>query len=307
MSSASLGLIATHAHAEESKSCKTVRFADVGWTDITATTATATIILEALGYDTQVKLLSVPVTYASLKNKDIDIFLGNWMPTMESYIAPFEADGSVETLRTNLSGAKYTLAVPDYTYERGIKTFEDIAKFSDDLDQEIFGLEAGNDGNKQILDMINAGDFGLADFELRESSEAGMLSQVSRAIRRERDIVFLGWEPHPMNSNFKLRYLEGGDKYFGPNLGGAEVRTNVRAGYTQECPNIGNFLNNLEFTLQLENEIMGAILNDKQKPEDAAKAWLQKNPDILEEWLEGVTTSSGQNGLTAVKAALDLN
>ncbi len=50
------------------------------------------VVLEALGFEPDVKVLSVPVTYASLKNKDIDVFLGNWMPTMEADIAPYLAD-----------------------------------------------------------------------------------------------------------------------------------------------------------------------------------------------------------------------
>ena len=48
------------AFAADPESCKTVRFADVGWTDITATTATASVILEALGYAPEVQVLSVP-------------------------------------------------------------------------------------------------------------------------------------------------------------------------------------------------------------------------------------------------------
>ena len=45
--------IATPAFAAEPESCATVRFSDVGWTDITATTAATTTVLKALGYDTQ--------------------------------------------------------------------------------------------------------------------------------------------------------------------------------------------------------------------------------------------------------------
>ncbi len=60
--------------------CDTVIFSDVGWTDITATTAAATVVIEALGYETETKVLSVPVTYTGLAEGDIDIFLGNWMP-----------------------------------------------------------------------------------------------------------------------------------------------------------------------------------------------------------------------------------
>ena len=79
--------LAGQAMAAEPDSCKTVNFSDVGWTDITATTATTTTVLDALGYETDIKLLSVPVTYTSLKKGDIDVFLGNWMPTMEADIA----------------------------------------------------------------------------------------------------------------------------------------------------------------------------------------------------------------------------
>ena len=71
-----------------SAACEQVTFSDVGWTDITATTAVSSVILDALGYETDIKLLSVPVTYASLAKGDIDVFLGNWMPTMEADIAP---------------------------------------------------------------------------------------------------------------------------------------------------------------------------------------------------------------------------
>ena len=84
--------------------CEKVTFSDVGWTDITATTAVSTVILEALGYDTDVKVLSVPVTYASMAKGDIDIFLGNWMPTMEADIAPYRDAGTVDTVRENLEG-----------------------------------------------------------------------------------------------------------------------------------------------------------------------------------------------------------
>lgn len=292
------------ASAQEAESCRTVRFSDVGWTDITATTALATTVLEGLGYETDVKVLSVPVTYASLKNKDIDVFLGNWMPTMEADIAPYRDDKSVETVRANLEGAKYTLAVPKYVQEAGLKTFQDIAKFNEQLDGKIYGIEPGNDGNRLILDMIEKGTFGLKEFELVESSEQGMLAQVQRAVDRKEPIVFLGWEPHPMNANFELAYLEGGDEVFGPNLGGATIYTNVRQGYLQECPNVGKLLQNLVFSLQMENEIMGAILNDGKDPEAAAKEWLSANSDVLNGWLEGVTTVDGKPGLDAVKASI---
>ncbi|MFN3615611.1 MAG: glycine betaine ABC transporter substrate-binding protein, partial [Rubrimonas sp.] len=218
---AALSLSATSAFA----ACDAVRFSDVGWTDITATTALAATVLEGLGYRADVQVLSVPVTYASLGRGEIDVFLGNWMPTMEADIRPYLDAGTVEDLGPNLTGAKYTLAVPAYLHEAGLRDFADIAAFADQLDGRIYGIEAGNDGNRLILDMIEADMFGLGSFRLVESSEQGMLAQVARAVQRNQPIVFLGWEPHPMNANFDMEYLTGGDEVFGPDFGGAQVHT----------------------------------------------------------------------------------
>lgn len=301
-----LTLGATTASAAEPASCSTVHFADVGWTDITSTTATASILLKALGYDTDVKVLAVPVTYQSLKNKDIDVFLGNWMPSMAENIKPFAADKSVETVRANLEGAKYTLATNQKGADLGIKDFKDIATHKDDLDGKIYGIEPGNDGNRLVIDMVDKNTFGLKGFEVVESSEQGMLAQVARADKEGKPIVFLGWAPHPMNNTYKMTYLTGGDDVFGPNFGGATVYTNVRAGYLQECPNVGAFVKNLVFSLPMENEIMGKILNDGKEPEAAATEWLKANPTAITPWLAGVTTKDGGDGLAAVKAKLGL-
>jgi glycine betaine/proline transport system substrate-binding protein len=306
ITAASVLALCTSAFAAEPESCGLVRFADVGWSDIAATTGTASAILKSLGYETDVKVLSVPVTYQSLKNKDIDVFLGNWMPTMEADIAPFRAEKSVEVVRENLEGAKYTLATNAKGAELGIKDFADIAKNRDALEGKIYGIEPGNDGNRLILGMIEGDKFGLKGFEVVESSEQGMLAQVAKTEQEGKPVVFLGWEPHPMNANFKLTYLTGGDDVFGANFGGATVYTNVRAGYTTECANVGAFLKNLKFSLAMENEIMGKILDGGLEPEAAATEWLKANPGSLDAWLAGVTTRDGGDAAAAVKAALGL-
>ena len=303
MASAVAFAFAGTAYAE---GCDKVTFSDVGWTDITATTAATSVILESLGYETETKLLSVPVTYTALAEGDVDVFLGNWMPTMEADIAPYRDAGTVETVRTNLEGAKYTLATNEAGAALGIKDFADIVTHKDALEGKIYGIEPGNDGNRLILDMIEKNAFGLEGFEVVESSEQGMLAEVARTTGDQQPIIFLGWEPHPMNANFKMTYLTGGDEFFGPNLGGAIVATNVRKGYVTECPNTGKLLQNLEFSLKMENEIMGAILNDGEDAKDAAAAWLKANPDVLGPWLDGVTTKDGGDGLAAVKTGLGL-
>ncbi|MFP7571119.1 choline ABC transporter substrate-binding protein [Marivita sp. S2033] len=290
-----LSIAAICAGTVASAECDTVVFSDVGWTDITATTAATTVILDALGYETDIKVLSVPVTYTALAEGDVDVFLGNWMPTMEADIAPYREAGTVDVVRANLEGAKYTLAVNKAAADLGVTSFGDIATHKDALESEIYGIEPGNDGNRLIMDMIEADAFGLKGFDVVESSEQGMLAQVARADERGEPVVFLGWEPHPMNANFEMSYLTGGDDWFGPNLGGATVFTNTRAGYVNECPNVGKLLGNLEFSLAMENEIMSGILNDGKEPAEAAALWIEKNPETLKAWLDGVKDVEGDD------------
>jgi glycine betaine/proline transport system substrate-binding protein len=302
-----LGLIAllfSLPAAADPASCAAPRFADIGWTDITATTAITARLVEGLGYRPKIQLLSVPVTYVALKNKDIDIFLGNWMPSMQADRQPYLDNHSVEVVRPNLEGAKYTLAVSQESWDAGLHSFADIVRFKDELDGKLYGLEAGNDGNRVVLDMIKDNVDGLSGFELVESSEQGMLAQLDRSIRQHKPIVFLGWEPHPMNTKFAMRYLDDPDNHFGPDNGAAQVFTNVRAGYLAECPNLGQLLQKLQFSLPIEDQVMGAILYDKIDPRLAAEAWLKANPTLWAPWLDGVTTLDGAPPIEAIKASL---
>jgi len=295
-------MVSSAALAADSEACKTVRFSDVGWTDITATTAVASTILKGLGYDPKVQVLSVPVTYTSLKNKDIDVFLGNWMPSMTGDVKPFLDDKSVESISENLAGAGYGLVVPTYVADAGVKSLKDIGANKDKFDNKIYGIEPGNDGNRIVLGMIDDAANGLKGVELVESSEAGMLTQAKKAMDDKKWIVFLGWTPHPVMGEMAITYLDGmGDSGFGA----ATVHTNVRAGYVGECPNVGKFIAGLKFSLSMENKIMDDILKGTVA-DKAATAWLKANTAALDPWLDGVTTFDGKPGLDAVKASLGL-
>jgi glycine betaine/proline transport system substrate-binding protein len=294
---AGAGGAAGAATPPEPAACRTVRLADAGWTDITVTTAMVSAVLRDLGYQPHTTLLSVPVTFSMMKSGNIDIFLGNWMPAETRDRQPYIDDGSVEVVRQNLVGAKYTLAVPTYAYAAGLHTFADIARFGPQLSYSIYGLEAGNDGNHHILALIQHNADGLGAFHLVESSEQGMLAQVERAIRANAPIVFLAWDPHPMNLRFDLRYLSGGEAEFGPDFGGASVFTVTRSGYSAECPNLGRLLRNLQFSVRGESEVMDAVLNRREQPEHAAAVWMKTHPQVVSGWLEGVSTLDGRPAL----------
>jgi glycine betaine/proline transport system substrate-binding protein len=301
---AALALSAPAALAADPASCKLVRMSDPGWADITSTNALFGVIVDALGYQQKVETLSVPITFESLKNGQVDVFLGNWMPAQERFVKPLVASGDLVVVGQNLSGIKFTLAVPDYVAAGGVKDFADLAANADKFDRKIYGIEPGAPANQNIQKMIDAGEFGLKGWSLVESSEQAMLSQVDRAKRSKGWIVYLAWEPHPMNTKFSPSYLAGGDKYFGANYGAASVHTVTRKGYVEACPNLGKLIGQMKFTVEVENLIMEAMADAGTDARVAAKAELKKRPALLEAWLAGVETLDGKPALAAVQGKL---
>ena len=286
--------------AEEAK-CATVKLGDPGWSDIAVTNGIASLLLDGLGYKVETQTLAVPIIYAGLQKGQVDAFLGNWMPAQQSNYDKFVATGEVDKAVENLTGTEYTLAVPTYAFDAGVKNFADLEKFADKFERKIYGIASGSPANESIKQMIAANEFGLKDWKLVESSEQAMLVQVGRAVKRDKFVVFLGWTPHPMNVQYAMNYLKGGEKYFGAS---GSVNTLTRKGYAQQCPNVGKLLSNLTFTQEMENDIMDQVLSKEASNAEAIKTWLRANPWVIEAWLKGVNTRDGGDGRQAIVAAL---
>lgn len=295
---------AAPAFANDPASCATVRSSDPGWTDITATNGVATALLKGLGYKPDIRTLSVPIGYEALKTGETDVFLGNWMPAQKSFRDDLDASGQTEELVQNLEGAKFTLAVTAAAKDLGIADFKDLDAHRDAFGGKIYGIEPGAPANQSIAKMIAEDKFGLGDWELVESSEQGMLAQVQRNEAASTPSVFLAWAPHPMNVALDVTYLAGGDAEFGPDFGGASVHTIARKAWVAECPNLAKLFTQLTFDVDMENVLMGNILDDGMEPAKAASGWIAAHPEVAAKWLDGVTTLDGQPGLEAVMASV---
>lgn len=294
-----LALSAVPAQAEQN--CSTVKLADPGWSDIAVTNGITAFLLDGMGYQVKIDTLAVPIIFGGLKDGLVDVFLGNWMPAQQGFYDKFVASGQVTQLTKNLQGTEFTLAVPSYVHEAGVQSFADLNKFAEQFDQKIHGIGAGAPANLSLQEIIKKNEFELGQWKLVESGEQAMLSEVARAVKRERFIVFLGWTPHPMNAQFKMHYLKGGEAYFGAT---GSVHTLTRKGYSEACPNVGKLLSNLSFTNEMENSIMSVLVDKKIDNATAVKAWIKANPQVLEQWLNGVKTLDGGDALAAVKARL---
>lgn len=285
--------------ATDGEQCKNIKIAETSWADNQAANGVLAALAESLGYATNRKLVSSSIALSSMQRGFIDTFLGYWSPALDPSVKPLLEKGKLYQFPVpNLAGAKYTLAVPTYLADQGLRSFQDISKFKDALGSRIYGIESGTGGNKLIAGMIESNKFGLSDFKLVESSEAGMRLEVARAISKKKPIVFLGWAPHPMNIDFKMTYLTGGDEVFGADYGAASVYTLTAPDYAQRCPNAARLVGNLRFTPEVESELMVGILN-KEDPVQLATTWIKANPQWLKTWLDGVTTLDGSDATAA--------
>ncbi len=285
---------------------KKITIASVSWTGVTVKTELAVAILNSLGYDAENLMVSVPIAYKAMDSGEADFFLGNWMPSMKTMADKYFEKGSVVQYVANMPGAKYTLAVPTYCYEAGLRNFSDIHQYADRLDSRIYGIEEGNDGNKIIQSMIDDNMYQLGDFSLIPSSAAAMLAQVQSFVRDRQWIVFLGWSPHYMNKVIDMKYLKGStDKTFGPNDGTATVFTNIRKGFDKECPNVAVFLKNFTFPVSMVNDIMTLLhKTEGLDPANAGLQWLKAHPERYRAWLKGVSTIDGKPAVPAFESTL---
>lgn len=299
---AALLSISAASWAAEPAACQNVRMGSVNWTDVVASSAVAEALLDSLGYKVKQTSASQQIVLAGMAEKRLDVFLGYWQPTMQSVAKPFLDKQQIDVISpATLADAQSTYAVPAYAYDAGLKTFADIARFRDKLKNQLYLIEPGSGMNRITAQMIAEDKFGLKGFKGIESSEAGMLTAVKRAVQKGEWVVFAGWKPHPMNLQIDMRYLSGSDDAFGPNEGSATVSIMTAAGYQQKCGNVAKLLHNLRFTSEGVSQVMEPIL-DRKAPLDAARDWLKAHPEQVSAWLEGVTTFDGKPADAALVA-----
>jgi len=276
----------------------TIDFGYVQWPGVTVKTHVAAKVAEYLGYETEMTSGSQAIVFKGMDTGDLDVFLGNWLPTMKMHFDKYEEKGSVHNVRVNLFDVVYRTAVPEYVYEAGVKSLADLNEHADKFNSKIYGIEPGNEGNIIIQDAIKNNNYNLENWSLQASSTAGMLTSVKRAVNNEEWIAFNGWKPHYMNVMFDLRYLEDPEGIWGE---GERVYTVARNGYQDENPNFYKFLEQFKVTAPIQNKWIDSYKRQEKDPEVVAEEWIANNLDVVNQWVYGVETADGQMARKAIK------
>jgi glycine betaine/proline transport system substrate-binding protein len=296
-------LLAGPVHAEQEK----ISFGSVNWPGVTVKTHVVSEICKALGYRTEINQLQVPATFKALSMGQLDVFMGTWLPTQKNYVDPYLEKEQMVLLTVNLDDTKYKNAVPEYVWDAGVRSMEDLDRpeFREKFDRngdrtpEFYGIEPGNDGNKVVIDAIENDTYGLGDWDLVPSSTSGMLSQVKKAAQEKEWIVFLGWEPHWMNLEWDLKYLKD-PKHIWGKPGSTRVLTAVRTGLQSDAPNLCEMLEQIKIEPDWQSAWIRGYSQKGKAPDRVAREWIAANKDVVKKWVVGVTTRDGSRDAATV-------
>jgi len=270
------GLVSTTAMAQGTS---TVKIGWAAWSDAEFVTKLAAKLIED-NFDTKVELVQADVAplYQGLSRGDIDVMMMAWLPeTHADYYKRIEND--VETLGTVYDGAKLGWVVPAYVPESDIASIEDLAK--DDVKEKLGGEVQGIDPGAGLTRLSEQAvkDYGL-DYELKISSEAGMLTTVDRAMRSEKWFVATAWSPHWMFGKYELRYIEDPKG----SLGAAEhVDILARKDFSAQQAEVAEFFTRMKLPI---DELEAAMFEAQETSYDkAVENYIDKNPERIKEWL----------------------
>ncbi|OBZ09599.1 glycine/betaine ABC transporter [Bacillus sp. FJAT-27264] len=258
-----------------------VKLAYVAWDSEIASTNVVKEVLESkLGVNVEMLQVDAGPMWAGVADGSADAMVAAWLPgTHASYLEKYGND--IEDLGVNLNGTKVGLAVPAYM---NIQSIEDLksAEAGAELDHKIIGIEPGAGIMTTTEKAMES--YGLGDYTLVESSSAAMAQELQKAYNNKKPIVVTGWTPHWMFANMDLRYLEDPKNVYG---GDEQIHTMVRKGLKDDMPKVYKFLDQFEWTPEDMAEVMVQIQGGKS-PEEAAKAWVESNPDKVATWTAGI-------------------
>ena len=246
-----------------------------GWADSVATTnVAAEVIKQKLGYDVKLQAVATGIMWQGVATGKLDAMLSAWLPVTHGEYWAKNKDNVVD-YGPNFKDAKIGLIVPEYVKA---KSLEDL-KTDDSFKKRIVGIDAGSGVMLKTEQAIK--DYDLTGYQLKASSGAGMIAELTRAEKKNESIAVTGWVPHWMFAKWKLKFLEDPKGVFGA----AETVNSIGSkDLEKKAPEVAAFLKKFQWQSKDEiGEVMLAI-QDGAKPEQAAKDWVAKHPERVAEW-----------------------
>ena len=254
-----------------------------GWDEGIAVSHLFKVVLEDEGYTVETDEAEAGLVFAGLAGGDFDVNFDMWLPsTHADYEEQYGDD--LEKLGHWYDDAKLTIAVNE---DAPISSLDELAEHADEFGNRIVGIESGA-GLTRITQDEAIPAYGLEDMDFLISSTPAMLAELKGATAADENIVVTLWRPHWAYDEFPIKDLEDPKGA----MGDAEQIYSVgRDGFSDDYPTLSSWIEG--FTLDddqlfsLENLMFNS--GDDTDPDDAARTWLDDNPEFVDDLMAGGT------------------
>lgn len=258
----------------------------VAWARETISTFMLANLLEQVGYEVDVRQVEAGPMFSSVANGSADFHTSAWLPaTHAHYWAEYEND--LVLVKEVLDKAPLGLTVPSYVTD--INSIEDLktnTEFGEAVNWTIIGIDGGAGIMENTRKVIE--EYGLDKWNLVTSSETAMLTELKEAYEKQEPIIVPLWKPHWAFGDMDLKMLEDPKEIYGGE--GDQIYTVARKGLKEDAPRAYKVLEQYYETYDMLEEMMPKVYVDQRDPEEVVQEFIEQNPDIVAEWLDGIPT-----------------
>ncbi len=273
------------------------------WPGIRAKNSVVEYILENIGYEVDRKSASDPILHEGLTQGDVDVHIGSWLPQNNDLRMKYK--GEINYVTQNMTEGIYTMAVPKYVWDAGVKSHADLQKYADKFDRKLYLGPTGWASYDLMKGAIADDVYGLGDWEAVNSSQSALMAQIEKSIEDKEWIVFVGWQPHWMNSVYDIKYLEDPQRLWESPY--SWVDTLTRQGFEKDYPEVYRFLQQFKVDIEDNNDWIYEIGFNEKEDMQVAEEWVKNNILVVRRWLSLVETPEGENAYQVLRENIGLN
>lgn len=324
-----MGLASTGS-AASAEPVKTIHFGAIGWESGALTTEILRHIVEhGFGYPTDTLPGSTVSMEVALARNDLQVIAEEWAGRSPAWVKAEQA-GQVFALGDTVKNAEEGWWVPAYVIKgdpaRGLKPLAPTLRSVEDLKDypQVFRdpempdkgrfLNSPSGWTSETVNSQKLKAYGLDGLynNFRSGSGAALDAEINSAIRRGQPVLFYYWSPTPLIGRYDLVRLQ--EPAFNaaawatltdaknPDPKGsqslpAKLSIGVSKAFRDSYPDLVAVFEKVDLPIDRLNKALAEMSDKRQKPTDAAIAFLRANPDVWKPWLPADAASKVEASL----------
>ena len=287
------------------ESDETIKIMTADWTSIGLQGEIMSLILQTVGYNTELVVADDSGRYPGFENGDLHVAMETWQTTQLQNLEKSVATGNVLDMgETGLQGVE-DWWYPMYMKDRcpGLPDWEALKECA-----EVFATADTAPKGRYVGGPVSWGDHDermIAALDLpfevvHPGTDAAMFAELKSAYDREAPIVLWVWQPHWVTSVYEGEYVQFpkfeadcfDDPAWGPNAEATYdcgkpygwIKKMAWAGGEAVWPCAYEIVRNYNMTNETISALLVEIDLNGRSSTEVATEWLQNNRDTWEEW-----------------------